>query len=629
ISLLVFLILLLYNLRIARKRREEWYEYLEGLSDNIEWATKNAVLSIPMPLVVMEVGGNITWYNPNFGDLFDDKKLLERNISDYIPELQPRHFAEGKAADFHELMIGARRYRVLWTPVKTGTGNRRDRVIFLVYFMDITEEYKARALYAAKRIVMGHIYVDNYDEVLSNTDESDRPGVLAEIESRLSRWASGLNASLVKYDREKFAVIMEESALADVLDHKFGILDDIREIEQGNRIPATLSIGVGQHGDTPATASDSAQSALELALGRGGDQAVVKQGTKLYFYGGKSKSVERRTKVKSRVIANALRELIENSSQIIIMSHAAPDLDSMGAALGLYRCATHAEIKANIVLNKSNASIDILTNNLLEIEEYKDIFIGSEEAMNLIDKHTLLIIVDTHRPSFTEEPKLIELAERIFVIDHHRRSTEMVENATLSYLEPYASSASELVTEIVQYFDEKIRIEQVEADALLAGITIDTKNFIFKTGVRTYEAASYLRRAGADPTSVRQLFQDDMEAFVARSRTVKKSEMIQDSIAMSICDPDTRNAQLIAAQAADSLITIKGINASLVLCQTPDGILISGRSLGSINMQLILEKLGGGGHLTMAGAQLSDLSMDEARLKVIEAVEEYLKEDED
>jgi len=628
IAFLLFLFLLLYNWGVAKRRREEWYEYLENLSENIEWATKNAVLSIPMPLVVIEVGGSITWYNPNFGDLFKGEKLLERNISDFIPELKPRYFTEGVDTSFHEISLGDKRYRVLWTPVKTGTGSRRDRVIFLLYLLDITEEYRIRELFRAKRLAIAYIHIDNYDEVINSTEEGKAPGVLAEIESRLNRWASGLNGSIVRYERDKFILILEEAALDNALKSKFDILDNIREISLGNRIPVTLSIGVGQGADTPAAASVSARAAVELALGRGGDQAVVKQGTKLYFYGGKSQGVEKRTKVKSRVIANALRELMEHSELVLIMSHASPDLDSIGSALGLYRCAVHAGRKAHIVLNRSNASVDNIIKTLLEKEAYRDLFIRSEDAMNSIGKDTLLIIVDTHRPSFTESPELISLAENIVVIDHHRRSAETVENAALTYLEPYASSASELVTEIIQYFDEKVPIEQIEAEALLAGITMDTKNFIFKTGVRTYEAASFLRRAGAQPTSVRQFFQDDIETFAARSKIVERAEMIAPGIAMSECDPDTENAPLVAAQAADSLITIKGINASIVLCETTEGIYISGRSLGDINMQVILEKLGGGGHLTMAGARLENTTITEARLKVKAAVEEYLKEGE-
>ncbi|HHY82228.1 MAG TPA: exopolyphosphatase [Clostridiales bacterium] len=624
----IFLVLLLYNWRMVRRRRDEWNTYLENLSQDIEWATKNAVLSIPLPLVVIETGGTITWYNPQFSEMFQGEKLLERNIHDFVPELMPSKFGVNKDSSFHELFFKGRWYRVLWTPVRTGSGSRKDKIIFLIYWLDITEEYNAKALYQAKKIVIAHIAVDNYDEVMAHTESTKRPAVLAEIESAIARWAGNIHACWTKYDREKYMVVMEAQALASVRQKRFDLLDQVREIDAGNKIPVTLSIGVGQDADNPALSSSSALSALELALGRGGDQAVVKQGTKLYFYGGKSQGVEKRTKVKSRVIANALRELIEHSTEVFIMSHEGPDLDSIGAALGIYRCAKFAGKNAYIVLNKSNASVDLLIRRLQEKEIYNGLFIRSEDALNRINKDTLLVVVDTHRPSFTEEPELISQAERVVVFDHHRRSAEAIENATLSYLEPYASSASELITEIVQYFDDKIRIEPLEADALLAGITVDTKNFIFKTGVRTYEAASYLRRAGADPTSVRQLFQDDMETFINRSEIIKKAKMIRPGIAISECPPNIPNAQLITAQAADSLLNIKGINASVVLCSTPEGIMISGRSLGSINMQLILEKLGGGGHLTMAGAQLENISMEEARQLVIDAIEDYIKEGE-
>jgi c-di-AMP phosphodiesterase-like protein len=420
-------------------------------------------------------------------------------------------------------------------------------------------------------------------------------------------------------------MIAKNRIMAGLRQKKFELLDQVRDIKAGNTIPVTLSIGVGYDAETPALINSSALSAMELALGRGGDQAVVKQGTKLYFYGGRSQGVEKRTKVKSRVIANALRELMEQSDKVLIMSHEDPDLDSIGSALGIYRCARFIGKNARIVLDKSNASVDSLIKRLEAEEIYEGLFIRRDDALDRIDKDTLLVVVDTHRPSFTEAPELLERAERIVVFDHHRRGAESIENATLTYLEPFASSASELITEIVQYFDDRIRLEPLEADALLAGITMDTKNFIFKTGVRTFEAASYLRRAGADPTAVRQLFQDDMETFSSRAETISNARLIFPGVAISQCPPDTKHPQLIAAQAADTLLNIKGIHSSVVLCSTSEGVMISGRSLGNLNMQVILEKLGGGGHLTMAGAQLHNITMEEAEKMVIQAIEEYLE----
>ncbi|HZJ57492.1 MAG TPA: DHH family phosphoesterase [Clostridia bacterium] len=477
------------------------------------------------------------------------------------------------------------------------------------------------------QLVIAHIYVDNYDEVLANTEDANKPLLIAEIEGRLGKWAMNHSAGWQKYDRDKFLMVMDVNILEALEGNRFGILDDIREIDMGSHVPPTLSIGVGVEAQSPSQSIDFAKTALDMALGRGGDQAVVKKGTKLYFYGGKTKAVERRTKVKSRVMAGVLRELMEQSYNIFIMSHELPDLDSIGSALGLYRCASHIGKEVYIVLKESNASIEYLMEELKRKKEYENLFISPRDAESKIDGYSLLIVVDTHRPSFTEAPELLDIADRIAVIDHHRRSAEVIENPALAYLEPYASSASELVSEMVQYFDEKLRLDPLEADALLAGITMDTKSFTFKTGVRTFEAASYLKRSGADPTSARQLYKDDIETYIARAETVKKARILAPNIATSQCPPGVKNPSLIAAQAADSLLTIRGIEASFVLGQMDGGVIISGRSLGRINVQLILEKLGGGGHMTIAGAQLKDITIEEAGRRIASVIQEYLNEE--
>ncbi|MGI5851666.1 MAG: DHH family phosphoesterase [Caldicoprobacterales bacterium] len=477
------------------------------------------------------------------------------------------------------------------------------------------------------QLVIAHIYVDNYDEVLANTEEADRPLLIAEIEGKLAKWAMGHKAGWQKYERDKFLMVMNGNILEKLEANRFGILDDIREIDLGSHMSPTLSIGVGAEGQIPSQNVDFAKTALDMALGRGGDQVVVKKGTRLFFYGGKTKAVERRTKVKSRVMAGVLRELMEQSSRIYIMSHELPDLDSIGSALGLYRCANHIGKEACIVLKESNATIEYLMRELRKKDEYSNLFISPRDASSKMDSNTLLVVVDTHRPSFTEAPELLAMAERVVVVDHHRRSAETIENPVLAYLEPYASSTSELVSEMVQYFDERLRLTSLEADALLAGITMDTKSFTFKTGVRTFEAASYLKRAGADPTSARQFYKDDIDAYIARAETVKNAKILAPKIATSECPPGVRNPSLIAAQAADSLLTIRGIEASFVLAQMDGGVIISGRSLGRINVQLILEKLGGGGHMTIAGAQLKDITIEEARERISMVIQEYLNEE--
>jgi len=629
LSFILFLLLIYYNWRAARQRRLDWNQYLENLSENIDWSTKSAIFSIPMPLVVIEIDGSITWYNTRFSKLFQGENLLDKNLIDYVEDLNPKSLLGGKGAKdggSKEIEFHQRRYRVTWSPVEIKPIHGKSRILLLLFWQDITDETNLKIRYEEERMILAFAQIDNYDEVLSNTEETKRPVVLAEIEARLGEWAASLGAGWQKFDRDKFIIVMQEKALRRVEEQKFAILDRIREISVGNGIPVTLSFGVGAEGDGPAQLSEYARSALDLALGRGGDQAVVKRRGKLFFYGGRTKAVEKRNKVKSRVIANALRELMEQSSEIFIMSHAMPDLDSFGAALGIYRCARHINKKASIIFSSSNASVRYLIQALQQKEEYQDLFVPVEEALARLEPHSLLVVVDTHRPGFTESPEILRRADRVVVIDHHRRSAEAIENAILFYLEPYASSTSELVTEIVQYFDEKVKLSPLEADAMLAGITLDTKSFTFKTGVRTFEAASYLRRMGADPTSTRQLFQDEMDTFAARAEVVRNARMIFPGIALAQCPPHVENASLIAAQAADQLLNIRGFTASFVLSMGSKGVVISGRSLGNINVQVILEKLGGGGHMTIAGAQLEGIGMEEATDMVIKAVKEYLEE---
>ncbi|MFY9427259.1 MAG: DHH family phosphoesterase [Caldicoprobacterales bacterium] len=619
--------IIFFNLKAQKRRSRQMIQRLENLSFSIDLATKSAILTVPMPVVVTQKDGTIIWYNKYFNEIIKDKEIVGSSLEEILPQLD-LNLLQQEERGLEPVKINDKIYTITCSPVDIDKELDESRRILVLYWKDITDKTVFEEKYKKGQLVLAHIYVDNYDEVLSNTDEADRPMVVAEIEGRLGKWAMSLNAGLQKYERDKFLMIMDTEILEMLEAKKFDILDNIREIDMGNQMNPTLSIGVGAEASSPLQSSNYAKTALDMALGRGGDQVVVKKGSKLYFYGGKTKAVERRTKVKSRVIAGVLRELMEQSRDVYIMSHELPDLDSMGSALGIYRCARYIDVEAYIVLDESNPSIHYLMKEIEKREEYENLFISPREAVSRVDPtSSLLIVVDTHRPSFTIAPELIDIAERIVVIDHHRRSAESIENAILTYLEPYASSASELVSEIVQYFDEKLKLNPLEADALLSGITMDTKSFTFKTGVRTFEAASYLKRSGADPTSARQFFRDDIETYIARAETVKNAFIIRDSIAVSQCPPGVKNSSLIAAQAADNLLTIRGISASFVLAQVDDGVIISGRSLGNINVQLILEKLGGGGHMTIAGAQLDDITIEEARERVINAVEEYLSEE--
>ncbi|EOD00028.1 DHH family phosphoesterase [Caldisalinibacter kiritimatiensis] len=627
IGVVVLAYLIYYHWENVHLRKVEWTKYIEGLTQEFDSATKHAILNLPIPLVMIEVDGTISWYNPKFMEILDKKDILEKNISEIIPNFNIDEIMDKKQKMAIEVSIKNRNYKVLYNIVKKDKSN--DYIIML-YWIDNTNFTVLKNKYNDEKINICLVQVDNYDEVINNIDESKRPVVLAEIDKKLNTLAARLSGFIVKYKSDSYIIVFENKYLENLEARKFDILDEIKDINVEGSLPVTLSIGVGVNGKTPAQLYDFAKGAKEIALGRGGDQAVVKKIDKLSFYGGKSKAVEKRTKVKARVIAHALRQFISQSERVFIMGHRVADMDSFGAAIGIYSVVKSLGKEGYIVLNKVSSSIKNAIEKIREEHpEYLEIIIDSEEALSKVDESSLCIVVDNHRPSFTEEPKLLDVIDKVILIDHHRRGAEFIEDPALVYLEPYASSTCELVTEILYYLGDKINIEKFEAEALLAGITVDTKNFTFKTGVRTFEAASFLRRSGADTTSVKQLFKDDLETFVAKADVIKKADVIEDKIAISTLDEEIENSVLVAAQSADELLNIKGITASFVLAVSGDIIHISGRSLGDINVQLILEALGGGGHLTTAGAQLEDVTLEEAKEQLIDAIKEYLKEGEE
>lgn len=624
IGIFVLLYLIYHHWKTQHDRKEMWTKYIESLSSDIDSATKHAILNLPIPLAIVEFDGSIAWYNPKFSEMIDVKDILERNIEDLIPGVKVSNILQDKKDMVTEVTIKDRHYKVLYNIVKIAS-DYDSRYIIMVYWIDITNFQNLKAKYNEEKPAIALIQVDNYDDVLQSTEEASRPLVIAEIDRRISLWAARMNAVVKKYQKDKYIVFFEHKYLERLESKRFAILDEIREIQGGNEIPITLSIGVGVNGKNPIQLEEFARAGVDLALGRGGDQAVVKKIDTLNFYGGKTKAVEKRNKVKARVIAHALRQLIDQSSKVIIMGHKFPDMDSFGAAIGVYRAVKNRGKDPYIVFDGVNPAIENLYHRIQQHGEYR--MIDVEDVPASLDHNALLVVVDTHRPQFTQCPEAISRADKIVLIDHHRRGTEFIENTVLTYLEPYASSTCELVTEILQYMEDKISLEKVEAEALLAGIAVDTKNFSFKTGVRTFEAASLLRRAGADTTSVRQLFQDDLQTFVAKAQVVKNAEDIGRNIAISVCPKGTHNAALVAAQAADELLDIRGITASFVLGIRENGeLFISGRSLGDINVQVILEKLGGGGHLTIAGTQLKDVTLEEAKEMLKRAIDEYFEE---
>ena len=470
------------------------------------------------------------------------------------------------------------------------------------------------------------VEVDNLDDVVKTTEEDKAPLLVADIERTINSYGQSVNAVVKKYTSNKYVIIVQDKYIEKEIEKKFDILDSIREISNGNKLAVTLSVGVGRGEDTPLKNYGFATSAKELALGRGGDQVVVKKGDKLSFFGGKTKEVEKRTKVRARVIAHALMDLVNESNTIFIMGHKNADPDSLGAAIGLYSIIKKLDKECYIILEGVNSGIKSMMDIILEDEEYKNTFITSERFKSVKNPNSLLILVDVHNESHVQNLEIVKELEKVVIIDHHRKSQDFIQGAVLSYMETYASSTAELVTEMIQYMVDKPKLKHIEAVSLLAGICVDTKNFCFKTGVRTFEAAAFLRRHGADTMDVKKMFSDDLDVFLKKADIIKSAK-VKNGIAIAVC-PKVIEDTVIAAQAADELLNITGIEASFVIVKMGDEVFISGRSLGKINVQLILETLGGGGHMTMAGTKFTSMKLEEVVDKLNEAIDEYLREDE-
>lgn len=623
---ILFLFLLYYNFRSNYIRHREITRYIENLTFNIDTASKDTLLNFPMPLVVIELDGTIIWYNSSFKKVFDGEELLEKTIHSFVKDLNPNNISNETVNFSKEIILNGRNYNVLGNFVKVDNKINEDGYIIMMYLLDNTELVETKRKYNNERSTVGIIVVDNYDDLMQSMEDTKRPQMLAEIESKINGWMGYTNGIIKKFERDKYLFVFDYKYLKDFEEKKFDILDIVKEINIGNKIPVTLSIGFGIGEKSLLEKFRFANASLDIALGRGGDQVVIKNGEDITFYGGKTREMEKRTRVKARVIAYALRELIDQASDVMVMGHDNCDIDCLGASLGIYRIAKNRNKEAYIVLNSSNPTIDNLISKIEKSDDYDSLFIANNEAIDKIGRKTLLIIVDTHRPSFTEFPELLKYTDQIVVIDHHRRGADYLQEAVLTYQETYASSTCELITEILQYVEEKIKLKPIEAEALYAGIVIDTKNFTFKTGVRTFEAAAFLRRQGVDTVSVKQMFQNDINTYVNISNVVRDAEVIRDNMAISVCAQNTKSAPLIAAQAADQLVNLAELKAAFVMSHISTGIAISGRSLGDVNVQVILEKLGGGGHLTVAGAQLQGVTVEEAKERLKAAIDEYFDE---
>ena len=624
-SIILYVVIIAYTIWVYNKRKGELSSYINELTFSVDSAAKNTLINSPFPLIILETTGNVLWRSSTF-----NKEFANVGINAYIDDLAKEIKAEIQNNNFKvdkKVNIDNKIYHVIGEFIKMKKKDRKkeNKYIITLYFIDITKEIDLTNEYNNAKTCVGIVMLDNYEEIIQRIAEESKPQVIAAIEKKLYEWASAAGGLIIKKERDTYVFVIEQKYLEELENNKFTILDEMKEIETDEGMPITLTIAISNEGESNYEKYESALVAIDIALGRGGDQAVIRQEGKYTFFGGKTQEVEKRTKVKARVISHALEELIKKSDNVIVMGHVNGDIDSIGSSLGIYRLAKTFDKEAYVVNNTYGLSLENFITTLKE-QGYGDVIIDKNGALNLISSNSLLVVVDTHKKSYVEVPELLEKTEKIVVIDHHRKSEDFIENAILTFHEAYASSASELVTEIVEYATQEVTLEQLEAESLYAGIMMDTKNFTFKTGVRTFEAAAYLRKYGIDIIKVKKWFQSDLESYTVIADIVKNAEIINDTIAISEYTEKDKNANLICAKAADELITISDITASFVLGQMGDKICISGRSIGDINVQIILEKMGGGGHITLAGAQLEGLTMEEAKTELIIRINEYFTE---
>ena len=582
-SIILYISILCYTYFANNKRKSEISEQLQDLTLTVDSAAKSSLINSPFPLVILETNGNIVWKSSKFVTEFADIDMdnyIDDLIIDIKDEIEKSDNKKRKSV-IRQIQIGKKTYTVQGEFAKSKKYERKKspEYMMILYFIDETEKVKLKQENEDKKICVGIIMIDNYEEVTQRVDAEQKTQLMAKVESTIYDWVNETNGILVKADRDTYVYVFEQKNLEKIKEEKFAILDSIKNLVRKDKIQLTLSIAISNEGDTERDVYKSASAAMDVILGRGGDQAVIRQNGKYLFFGGKVEEVEKRTKVKARIVAHALEELIKENDKIMIMGHTNPDIDAIGSALGIYRIAKTLEKEAKIVANVETPSIKDLYESIKD--QYQEVFISSETALAQVDSGTLIIVVDTHKKTYVESPELLTKTNKIVIIDHHRRSADFIDNSILTFQEVYASSAAELVTEIIQYTQNEVELSEVEAEALYAGIMMDTKNFTFKTGVRTFEAAAYLRRCGVDIIKVKKWFQSDLESYNTISEIVRKAEIVRDSIGISIYDVQEKETSLICAKAADELLTIGNITASFVLGLMEDGkVCISGRSIG-------------------------------------------------
>ncbi|MBN2981159.1 DHH family phosphoesterase [Cohnella algarum] len=603
-----------YALLAERAFRKDLDDYVLTLSYRIKGVGNDVMGTLPFGIALYNEDREIQWHNNYLAQMAGRSNIVGLTLTDLFPGIH----VPVKEKDAHriEMTLNSRVYEMLF--------RTRERVL---YATDITESWTIKQKYENEKLALGIVMMDNLEEVAQGMDEQQRALMLSKVTGEINEWSREYGLLLRRLSSDKYMVITNQSALRRLEQSRFELLDEVREITMDLKLPMTLSIGFASGTDNMEELGHLVQGSLDIALGRGGDQAVVKVGDRQSFYGGKSNAVEKRTRVRARVISHALRDLIKESDNIIVMGHKMPDMDAIGAAIGVVKAARQFGKEAHIVLESVNPAIVRMVDMIREDEKLYKRFVSPEQALGMIGKRTLAVVVDTHRASMVAEPKLLQQTERIVIIDHHRRSEEFIDDAVLVYMEPYASSTCELVTEVLQYIQDRIVLDVREATALLAGITVDTKSFSMRTGSRTFEAASFLRRNGADAMLIQRMLKEDLEEYIKKAQIIQHAEIYRGDIAIAVAGGTQPVTQLLIAQAADTLLTMTGIRASFVIGMRADGLVgISARSLGQINVQVVMERMGGGGHLSNAACQMQG-TPQEVAAKLKKALKELEEEE--
>jgi len=619
---LIFLIAaMVFDSRIGKQQKKDFNNIIENLTDTMDATVKKNIVTNPLPICIIDRKGNLNWYNRKFSELFNEEELIYKNIHNLLPLFKADEVIRKTLEETPvQMTISDRVYKIISTD---STPDDDDNMLVL-YFIDITAFENLKKINKDDKSCAVHIFIDNFEEIMMRAAEDKRADIQAQIEKEVRQFAQKNTAPLIKYDDDKYYLVLDNKHLGNVIENKFSILDEVRKIETNVDLPVSLSIGVGAAGKTYLQNHEYAQAAIELALGRGGDQAVVKKINKVDYYGGRLQAVEKRNKGKSRIMSHALQRLMEQSSGVLIMGHKNADMDAFGAAVGIHSLAKKCGVTSAIVMDFVGESLSGLYEYVKSTDKFS--IISSERALSIADKEMLLVVVDTHSPYYVECPELIKKIEKTVVIDHHRKMENSIENPQLAYMESYASSTCELVTEILQYAGKDV-IGKTEADALLAGITLDTKHFSTQSGVRTFEAASYLRRLGADTAKISGFFKVEPNLFRIKAKAIVDSELIKTEsgiIAISKCDYTDENIGLITAQTADEMLEIRGVRGAAVMgINRKSEVIISARSTGDLNVQIIMEKMGGGGHLNTAGAQVK-MSLEEAEAMLRKIISEEL-----